>query len=882
MPAPDLARAIAALKAADAAGDADSARKLATYIRSAQGAAPAAEAAPAEPRPLEGLEAFGSGVVNVVPGAKQLVALRAAVRGGDPSLPGLQFDEGEDFASRYAKARRAIAPEQERLAEAHPGIGGAGATAGIVAQLGGPQGIVSLARAAPGMLRALVSKGLLSSQAVVGALRGAGTAAGFGVAMSDADIPLAEGNVGEAASQATAAATDPTTLALGALLGGGAGAQKVRLARQAEAAAGKAAKVQELERVQTAEAARPAAIAEEKTRVAAANATEKARVEAANATERARVAQENAAAKAQHAQRVELAKGSTTVETARREAEALAASRRVTPDNAVRVFGFDRLPGQQAGATRARAVRLMQEPVPRSTSSLSSDEMKAVHQYWDQGTRINTQLRAGEMPEIAVKVNSAISKSSLPEQTTAWRGMSVPDEQLSQLVPGGQLTNPGFTSTSKNAEYALRYADGPGRRVLVEYDLPKGAKALPFQEEIILAANQPQTITARSIVNTPQGPVVHLKVSLPPEETWMAARQRFGDDVAGWQSYVDETKKVLGLQLGEIRKTLASKTQGPNPRVPAKSDVRVDAFDFKNKLRKAIGPLPTERSEKQLSAVLTMVDEATDAGSLGADKLRQIIKNLEEGKAWRLRSAAVDVEKRLVAEHLPEQNEQYKRLLNQWADANELSRGAEKQYQAVNKGQEPIRFDRPAPIEPERITPPQLSPQAKPRLEKARRISPNIPPKPEFTGGPEARAEAEALLKPQFSTGQEILRSIMRAASGAVGAGVGQGSGIPYAGYAGAATGYQTGQSLADRWIKAARPTIGGIVKESEAANRTLQRWAPQLDAAMRRGPRAVRMLHKALLSADPDYREMVQESGRSAPPPLEFGEFTSSWRRRQ
>lgn len=593
---------------------------------------------PTTPRPLEGLEAFGSGVISAVPGAKQLVALRAAVRGGDPSLPGLQFDEGESFGSRYAKARRAIAPEQERLAEAHPGVGGAGTATAIVAQLGGPTGVANLLRSAPQLIRGLLSRGVLTPQALGAAIRGGLTAAGYGVALSDADIPLAEGNVAEAGSQAWDAATDPTTLALGGTLGLASGAATERLRRVAASAAEKAAKVKELGRVEAAEAAHPQ-------------------------------------------------------EVAKAKLAAIEATRAPTPDNATRWFGLDRLTGQPAATTRARAVRLMNEPVPGQT------------------------------------------------------------------------------------------------------------------------------------------------------ETWMAARQRFGDDVAGWQQYVDDTKSALGESIGQVRESLA-KAPG----------ARVDAAKLKEKLAAAIGPLPTEKAEKLLEKANKLVDDAADGGSIGASKLRQIVKNLEEGKAWRLRSAAVEMEKRLVAEHLPEQNDAYRRLLNNWSDANELSRGAEKQYLAMNRGTAPVRLAKPEPVEV---------------------------PKPTFAGGPDARAEAEALLKPQYSTGQEILRSLVRATGGATGAAVGQGSGVPFAGYAGAATGYQSGNTLADRWIKATRPTIGGIIAESDAAARAMQRWAPHLDAALRRGPRVVRAVHRALMQADPDYKEMFDSAGRTEVAPLSFGEFSSGWRGR-
>jgi hypothetical protein len=71
---------------------------------------------------------------------------------------------------------------------------------------------------------------------------------------------------------------------------------------------------------------------------------------------------------------------------------------------------------------------------------------------------------------------------------------------------------------------------------------------------------------------------------------------------------------------------------------------------------------------------------------------------------------------------------------------------------------------------------------------------------------------------------------------------------------------------------------VGGIIQDSEHARRTMEKWGPQLEMTLKRGPRAVRSLHRALMEADPDYREMMAVK-RSDPPPLSLGEFTNGWR---
>ncbi len=667
MAEPDLSRVYAALRKADAAGNTADAKRLADYIRAQRAAAAPAvpEETSAEEQGLMGhlRGALRGAAAEREPGLMrsflELAAqppgegpLAAAVQRAGDVVPGAQplaaAAQSALTDQTYAEARREQ-EERSRVGQGqYPTASGAGAVVAIVAQLGGPKGVLQLLKTAPQMARALVSRGLLTKEAILGALQGAGATSGVGALLSDADIPLAEGRPGEAAEQAASAALDPAMLATGGALGAAAGAAGQRLRQVAEMRAKAAGQVQQLDDFNAAKAAYPA------------------QVEAA-------------------------------------KAQAIAAAQKPTPDNATRWFGLDRLPQRKAGVSRARAVRLMNEPVP-----------------------------------------------------------SAP--------PGSPPQSGG--------------------------------------------------------------------------ETWMQARTRFGDDVAGWQTHVEAVKGRLGDELGDIRAALAKA-----------DDARVSVDKLKESLTEAAGPLPVEKVEAQLSKVRGMVDAAATDGTVPASKLRQIIKNLEEAKAWRFRRAAVDIEKRLIAQHLPQENERYRRLLNQWADANELSQGAEAQFRALNKGSAPVRFDKPTKVA--------------------------VAPEPQFPGGPEAETAAKQLLEPYVPPLRQLGRAVVRSTGGGVGGALGQASGIPYAGYGGAASGYSSAEALAQRWFPAVRPTVKSIVADSEAATRALARWGPHLDAALKQGPRAVRSLHRALMQADPDYRETFENAGRSAPEPLSFSAFSNGWRGR-
>lgn len=819
MAEPDLSRAYEALRKADAAGNTEDAKRLADYIRAQR----AQTAAPTEPAPEEqGLMGHLRGALRgaaaerepgLVRSFLELAAqppgqgpLAAAVQSAGNVVPGAQqlaagLQAGLTDQS-YAQARQEQEARVQAGAEAHPTASNVGAGGAIITQLGGPSAVVSLMRSSPQLIRGLLSKGLLTPEALVGAVRGVAAGAGVGAALSDADIPLAEGRPAEAAGQAASAALDPAMLATGGVLGGAAGAAGQRLRQVAEARAKAAGQVQQLDDFNAAKAAHPA------------------QVEAA-------------------------------------KAQAAAAIQKPTPANATRWFGFDRLTKRKAGVSRARAVRLMNEPVPTAPAAITEAETKAAHAYWDQGTKINEALRSGQVtPEVARtagELGRAIEKSPLSAPTTTWRGLVVPPGTAQSIQVGSDLRTPAFTSTTANQQYALQYAKGQGEKVLVEYALPAGTRALPFQEELILGPGQAQQVIGKEVREIAgHGPVTVLKVSpgMPPPttpgETWMQARERFGTDVAGWQKYADEVKTRLGESLGEIRDALTKV-----------DDVRVDAKGLKEKLEQAGGEFPEESIERLVNKAKAWVDKGAKDGVLSPERLRQLIKNLEGAgeDAYALRRAAVDVEKRLIAQHLPQENERYRRLLGQWADANELSQGAEAQFRALNKGSAPVRFDKPV---------------------KA------VVPEPQFPGGPDAQKAAEKLLDPYTPAGRRFGRAVTRSAGGAIGGAIGQTSGIPYLGYGGAASGYQSAEAPAQRWFPAVRPTVKSIVADSDAAKRALARWGPHLDAALRRGPRAVRSLHRALTASDPDYKEMMETSGRTAPEPLSFGEFSNGWKRGQ
>ena len=239
----DPERLYQALRNADAAGDVEAARRLASYIREQQQAEPA-EAPPSRFAGATGLAAsesaaqattFGfaeeaQGTLETVPyAARELLAGR------------FELDDVLDYRRERVESYR---EEGAELAEENPAASTAGTVIGVGAQLaaGGVnpvqvgRGLVSAAR---GLASTQAPRALLS--ALPTAAKGAAVGAGYGgvTALGESEADLTAGEFGEAATDVAAGAQTGALVgaAAGGLLGAGTRAQAAR----AQRAAGKAA-----------------------------------------------------------------------------------------------------------------------------------------------------------------------------------------------------------------------------------------------------------------------------------------------------------------------------------------------------------------------------------------------------------------------------------------------------------------------------------------------------------------------------------------------------------------------------------------------------------------------------------------------------------------
>lgn len=116
---------------------------------------------------------------------------------------------------------------------------------------------------------------------------------------------------------------------------------------------------------------------------------------------------------------------------------------------------------------------------------LSEEERIAVREYanfWY--TDINKDLKNDQLdrhtePRVAL-LDAAIAKSATTKQLKLYR--AVKDETLDDYEVGGQYSSPTYLSTAKEKLAAEEFAGLRSRNVILVMDIPKGCKALDFDD----------------------------------------------------------------------------------------------------------------------------------------------------------------------------------------------------------------------------------------------------------------------------------------------------------------------------------------------------------------------------------------------------------------
>jgi hypothetical protein len=134
----------------------------------------------------------------------------------------------------------------------------------------------------------------------------------------------------------------------------------------------------------------------------------------------------------------------------------------------------------------------------RVYSGESAADINAHLRGYSPGIDPSARLK-GERATVQANLDSAIDKSSLPENLMAFRGISSDGwSRFEDLKPGDTFEDKGYVSTTLNRNIATQFArvDGPAGGVMIAL-LPKGIKALPLdvmltqdaEREVLLPRN---------------------------------------------------------------------------------------------------------------------------------------------------------------------------------------------------------------------------------------------------------------------------------------------------------------------------------------------------------------------------------------------------------
>lgn len=370
----------------------------------------------------------------------------------------------------------------------------------------------------------------------------------------------------------------------------------------------------------------------------------------------------------------------------------------------------------------------------------------------------------------------------------------------------------------------------------------------------------------------------------------------------------DMTPELRRDYAEKIRKAESNAIGASREEIRARSSTRVPSDTVKADIRAQLGK---GRGTKDTRAVLRELDKTIDElaadGTIGADDFQSLVDEMVdlakpnsrpalEGRvgAARVKHAADTARAifrgqrdRIVKQDMGEEFAgTYAEQLRRFGVYKDFERGAES---VGRKGDRPApKVVKPEKVRPEKVPAPELEAVPKgpnyPTDQNGRRLGPPLPPaktprpdkpvrRPEpllvgktvpedvpetqFPGGREAFDSALERLDPD--TG---LRSVARVIAEASGAGAGFSTGSGLSAYVLGRSGSAAGREIIDRWMPLVRPRAADLARKSSKAAATLERYRPILEAAIKKGPRAIAAAHRELM-ARPDYAAAVGGQSR-------------------
>lgn len=319
-------------------------------------------------------------------------------------------------------------------------------------------------------------------------------------------------------------------------------------------------------------------------------------------------------------------------------------------------------------------------------------------------------------------------------------------------------------------------------------------------------------------------------------------------------------RRGAGQALGEVRDKLAQIPNVTTPVAPIREAIRQEL---------GLSKLPAETQARALEQIDSMLGQLSSDGALAPAALRKFIEdsqnlakfgtpNLEaalgqaRGRVFQAaRAAGVAKEGELVAQVLKPELGRYTEANRQYGIFSDLELGSEVFLRRANAGKSTVRIPKAGKVEPVSARAVEKPAPVEPKLREPL-LKPE-PQAPEFPGGEEALAAGRQLLEPSRTAraGAALLRRGSAAAGAALGSTLGGGFGAA----TGSSLGASIGEPAANLWLRLLTPTAEKLA--GKAAK--LERLAPMMEEALRKGPAEVARLHALFLQRSPDYRKAIE-----------------------
>lgn len=397
------------------------------------------------------------------------------------------------------------------------------------------------------------------------------------------------------------------------------------------------------------------------------------------------------------------------------------------------------------------------------------------------------------------------------------------------------------------------------RSALQEAGAAKHAEEVAGVERTNAAAREAAESAARAPTPDKAVRLFGLEQMKDPERAARSAGQLYGEETEGGGRLVDEllaSNPERGLELIRGLKQQALGGLKQVREALRASGARVQIGPALGEMRQAVGQLPSALREQALNQIDDLVLAGARDGFMDPGRLRQAIESLdgpakhgatlasgtqvrETAPIFRMaRGKLLELEKSIVPEEL---KAVYDDSLRKYAVFSDAEIGALRKLKKVQRGQPPVKFDKPAPVD-------ELpTPEAPAGPISAKVAPPVLPPAPKRPAPipdparPPNEAELLELIKSRTPEAGRLAKTAVGMAGRVVGGQLGG----------------EAAKMAVDRWLQTLVPSADLLSSQSVKAAERLAKFAPTLARAQSEGPKAVALTHNLLMQRFPEYAEI-------------------------